>query len=361
MTRKEHYYLFLHSFFILILLSSVIKAQTISNISSDSSTCPGATILVTFDTAGFTGATNCQVALSDENGVFALPTPTLIGNGTSSPITCLIPAGSIPSSNYLISIAEVNSLVLSLDTFNIQVNAPLNGFTSTITASSLNICANSNVSFQSVLNPPISGATYTWFIGTSSVPGENQSTFSTSDIGSNSNVFCEVTIPQGCITNTTATSNVININVSSSGLPLSVSGLASPANVCQGDNVTLTANVTNGSGNLSFLWSYTQGGNPVSIGTTNPISTNIIPAGATVSLTVTSDAQCLTPNPASASVNVNILSITATPPQITITQDVAFCNEPTGKAVLKGESPPAKETQEYVDRIKTFLTEKYKK
>jgi len=32
-----------------------------------------------------------------------------------------------------------------------------------------------------------------------------------------------------------------------------------------------------------------------------------------------------------------------------------------GKAVLKGESPPAKETQEYVDRIKTFLTEKYKK
>jgi soluble lytic murein transglycosylase-like protein len=32
-----------------------------------------------------------------------------------------------------------------------------------------------------------------------------------------------------------------------------------------------------------------------------------------------------------------------------------------GKAVLNGESPPAKETQEYVDRVKTFLTEKYKK
>jgi soluble lytic murein transglycosylase-like protein len=32
-----------------------------------------------------------------------------------------------------------------------------------------------------------------------------------------------------------------------------------------------------------------------------------------------------------------------------------------GKALLKGEEPPAKETQEYVSRIKTYLTEKYKK
>ena len=32
-----------------------------------------------------------------------------------------------------------------------------------------------------------------------------------------------------------------------------------------------------------------------------------------------------------------------------------------GKAVLNGEPPPAKETQEYIDRVKTFLTEKYKK
>jgi len=32
-----------------------------------------------------------------------------------------------------------------------------------------------------------------------------------------------------------------------------------------------------------------------------------------------------------------------------------------GKALMAGETPPAKETQEYVERIKTYLTEKYKK
>ena len=34
---------------------------------------------------------------------------------------------------------------------------------------------------------------------------------------------------------------------------------------------------------------------------------------------------------------------------------------PAGKAVLKGEAPPAEETQQYVERVKTYLTEKYKK
>jgi soluble lytic murein transglycosylase-like protein len=32
-----------------------------------------------------------------------------------------------------------------------------------------------------------------------------------------------------------------------------------------------------------------------------------------------------------------------------------------GKAMLAGEMPPAKETQEYIERVKTYLTEKYKK
>jgi soluble lytic murein transglycosylase-like protein len=32
-----------------------------------------------------------------------------------------------------------------------------------------------------------------------------------------------------------------------------------------------------------------------------------------------------------------------------------------GKALLEGEDPPAKETQDYISRVKTYLTEKYKK
>ena len=32
-----------------------------------------------------------------------------------------------------------------------------------------------------------------------------------------------------------------------------------------------------------------------------------------------------------------------------------------GKALLESKDPPAKETQEYISRVKTYLTEKYKK
>jgi len=32
-----------------------------------------------------------------------------------------------------------------------------------------------------------------------------------------------------------------------------------------------------------------------------------------------------------------------------------------GKAVLNGKEPPAEETQEYVGRVKTYLTERFKK
>jgi len=318
---------------IFFFLTSNLFAHIITNVSTDSSACAGSSIPVTFSTSGFAIGTAFAVVLSAPDGTIPNP-PSLtdiIGNGAFSPITVTIPPNSTASPTYslvVVAISGTTVTAISAPFTPFEITTPIPSFTATITTISSTICPSTNATFNATLNPIIAGATYTWYIGSTAVPGAVSSSFSTSLIGQDTTVYCEVTVPLGCILDNTATSNTLNIIASGNPLPFQVSGTASKATICVGSNVVLSSSIITGSGNYSYSWSYINTNNPpVTIGNTNTISTNAIPAGAFVTLTVTSDALCLTNNPATVNIALEVSQITATPPKITIKQDVTFCND----------------------------------
>jgi gliding motility-associated-like protein len=342
-------------------ISSNIFSQTITNVSTDSSACTGATIVVSFVATGFPAGTIFGVALSDPDG--SIPAiPNIVGNGISSPISINIPSNAISATTYSLIVGAIvgtNISAVSLPFSPFEIIQPIAGFTSLITANSLNICANTNVDFTATLSPSITGATFTWFLGSTSVAGQTQSTFSTSSINANTSVHCEVVAPAGCITDNTSTSNTLNIVALTSGLELQATATASDSVICVGRDVTLSASIISGSGNLIYNWSYKKNNVITQISSdSSTITTNIIEAGALVQLTITSDAACLTSNPLIINVPLTVLSITATPPQITLNQIVTYCGSPTDTGVFK--VTPILQQAKYYWYIDDFLFDSLK-
>lgn len=79
---------------------------------AQSSFCPGATLSVGFNPIGtFNSGNSYSVQLSNSTGSFA--SPTTIGTGSGSPISCTIPGASATGSGYLIRVVASNPAVTS--------------------------------------------------------------------------------------------------------------------------------------------------------------------------------------------------------------------------------------------------------
>ena len=104
--------------------------------------------------------------------------------------------------------------------------------------------------------------------------------------------------PTLCTTPNPATSNIINMNITSNTLT-SVAVVASPGNiVCAGDNVTFTATPTNGGATPVYQWKK----NGVNVGTnSNTYSNNALANLDVITVVMTSNASgCNAPNPATS-------------------------------------------------------------
>lgn len=180
-----------------------------------------------------------------------------------------------------------------------------------ITASANNVCQGTNVTFTA---SPVNGGSspyYSWRVNGTTVSSGSSRTFSRAvNNGEVIDVVMSSNAP--CVTSSTATSNNITMTTTTPS-PVSVS-VSGPSTICSGSssNASFMASVTNGGSNPVYAWY--KNGVPVSDQLSGPppyvyVPTNPLNNGDRISCRVTSNASCVSNNPATS----NEFTVSLTP------------------------------------------------
>ena len=191
----------------------------------------------------------------------------------------------------------------------------------TISSPSTTVCGNSSITFTAVPNNGGAGPSYQWQVNGSNI-GTNSTTYTSSTLNAGDLVTVIMTSNATCITSPTATSNTITItsNNVTPGVTISPDLVA----ICAGTNVTFTASPTNGGATPSYQWKV----NGSNVGTnSDTYSSSTLNNGDIVSVTMTSNASCITTPTASDQVTVTVNPL----PTATVSGG-AFCR--TGTTIL---------------------------
>ncbi|HEX8517709.1 MAG TPA: PKD domain-containing protein [Bacteroidia bacterium] len=184
--------------------------------------------------------------------------------------------------------------------------SPSTGASISISANpSNNVCTGVNVIFTAV---PVNGGTtpaYQWKLNGANV-GVNSSTYSNASLVSGDVITCILTSSAGCVPGP-VTSNAITMTVNPN-IPVSVTISASPSgSVCSGSSVTFTAAPVNGGTAPVYQWKVNGsnvGANSVSY------SSSSLNNGDVVTCVITSNASCVTGNPATSNAVVHAVTST---------------------------------------------------
>lgn len=122
----------------------------------------------------------------------------------------------------------------------------------TISASTNNICAGTEITFTAQPTNGGTSPTYQWKVNGANV-GTNQATFSSSTLSDGDDVTCEMISNAVCAPGTAVSSNVIEVNVIPVATP-SISIAASATNVCAGEQITFTAQINGGGTGPTYIW-----------------------------------------------------------------------------------------------------------
>jgi RHS repeat-associated protein len=191
--------------------------------------------------------------------------------------------------------------------YNITISATVTPAV-TINANKNNICTGTLVTFTAT---PVNGGStpyYNWYINGTFTTGGTSNSYSTSSLTNGQQVACIMNTSLPCYTTYSATSNAITMTVNSlQSMSVIISGNTS---VCQGSQVSFSASVTNGTGNLTYQWK--KNGINVSSYITGPppyvLMLNSVNNNEVISCVVSTDG-CA--NPATS----NSLTITIVSPQ----------------------------------------------
>lgn len=158
----------------------------------------------------------------------------------------------------------------------------------TISASAIDICAGTSVTFTA--NPTNGGSnpSYQWKLNGNNVGG-NSATYQTSSLANADTVRVVMTSSMGCVASPTATSNYISMDVSPSVTP-SVTITPSATTICTGTQVKFTATPTNG-GTPSYQWKLN--GNNVGDGSSS-YQNSTLSNGDKITVVMTSSLGCVT-------------------------------------------------------------------
>ncbi|MCX2742378.1 gliding motility-associated C-terminal domain-containing protein [Mangrovivirga sp. M17] len=180
----------------------------------------------------------------------------------------------------------------STETVNIS---PTENLTVDITADQNLICEDGSITFTSTINGGGTNPSYQWQVDGNAVAGETNDTFVLSGLAPGTyDVSLEVISSNPCATGSPATSTPVAITIEPNLISdISISVDQNPA--CIGDDVTFTANVTNGGTNPGIQWRV----NGTDIAGENGLTfvTNSLNDGDVVTafLTVDPTANCITP------------------------------------------------------------------
>jgi hypothetical protein len=167
------------------------------------------------------------------------------------------------------------------------------------------ICSGANTSFTAVPSNCGTSPTYQWKVNGNNA-GTGGTTFASTTFANNNVVSCVVTPGGGCFSAPTANSNSIVLTVNPTVVP-TVSITANPGvTICQGSNVTFTANTSFGGSNPTYQWKLNN--NNVGNNTSTYTPTALV-NGDQVLVSFTSNATCASP----ATLNSNALTMTVNP------------------------------------------------
>jgi hypothetical protein len=165
-----------------------------------------------------------------------------------------------------------------------------------IAAAANPICSGGSLSLTASPTNGGSAPTYQWKKNGTNITGATGLTYSTTT-ALNGDVFsCVMTANNACQTSSSATSNNVTAQVTSSIIP-TASITASSTTVCSGGSVTFTAAPTNGGTTPSYQWKV----NGVNSGTNaSTFTTTTLTNGAVVTVVMTSNASCASPTTATS-------------------------------------------------------------
>ncbi len=206
---------------------------------------------------------------------------------------------TIVSGNVLVRVQSASTLtVLDLSDALLTI---VNG-TLTATPASTAICSGTPVQFNAT-----GGVNYSWLPATDLSASTISNPVATP---SSSTIYTVQSVNGSCIL-----SNTVNVTVSGSGAPASVSITASPSNsVCPGTTVTFSANPVNGGMSPAYQWFV----NGASTGMTSATYTNnTLTTGDVVECLMTSDLSCVSNNPALSN-GITVSTATGQTPSVTV-------------------------------------------
>lgn len=177
-----------------------------------------------------------------------------------------------------------------------------------ISASATTICAGDPITFTAIPTNGGSAPTYQWYENGNPVAGQTASTFTSSTLANGTSITVQMTSnATPCLTGSPATSNAITVTVNPILNP-TVTITASSSTICNGTQVTFTANPTNGGSTPTYLWLIN--GNAVPGQTAATFSSNSLSNGDVVTVELTSNA---TPCLSNATVISNGITIVVNP------------------------------------------------
>jgi len=192
--------------------------------------------------------------------------------------------------------------------------------TISVTASTLEACSGETITFTANTTNEGQNPVYQWMVNNQPVGG-NSPTFSSATLLDDSEVYCEITSSAACATPATASSSLVEIQITYTVQP-AVQVSANASQICAGELVTFTAVEVNGGSNPIFEWWV----NGVISGTNSAVfSTTTLADGSSVFCEMTSSALCTTqPEVTSNTIALEVADVIE--PEIEISSSAsAFC------------------------------------
>ncbi len=313
---------------------------------TDANGCSNSTTLNVSVTASsapvITGNPSNATSCSNGTATFAVtsvsgtPTPTLVwqvstDNGSTwSDITGGDYTGVNSTTLNVSNLSGKNSYQYKLHAYNgISPDAYSSAATLTVTPAATpsvsiassdldnTFCSGTSVTFTATPSN-LGGGTvaYQWELNGSNV-GSNQNTYTTSTLINNDAVSCVITITNGCVTTTTATSNTITNTVNT--VPAQPSAITGNTTVCAGTS-GVAYSVTNVSG-VTYTWSYSDNNVTIASGQgTNSITLNFASNATSGTLTVTPSNGCGNGTAQTLAITIpGVISYSAGPSNVSVT------------------------------------------
>ncbi|HBX50800.1 MAG TPA: hypothetical protein DEH02_07000 [Bacteroidales bacterium] len=216
-------------------------------------------------------------------------------------------------------------------TMTVSSNLPVSV---TIAADATTICDGTYVTFTATPSNEGVNPQYQWYLNGATV-GTNSNEYTNNLLSDADEIYCVLTSDATCATGNPATSNTVTMTVSSN-LPVSVTVAADATSICDGTNVTFTATPVNGGSNPQYQW-YLNG---ATVGTSNNEYTNNLLSDADeIYCVLTSDAICITGNPASS--DTVTMTVSQDIPILLVTDPASSCStavDITDAAITNGSS-----------------------